>query len=91
MTKKPNTDMAALGVSKAAAAAVAPFAAPSSPSAPPGGGQPKSLTIKIDGPTYAALRAYCYRQEQATGSRVTHQAVMVQALNELLERHSPPG
>jgi hypothetical protein len=89
MTRKPNIDMAVLGVSKAAAAAVAPFAPPAPPSAAAGGGQPKSLTIKIDGPTYAALRAYCYRREQATGSRVTHQAVMVKALNELLERHSP--
>jgi hypothetical protein len=48
MAKRPNADMATLGVSKTAAAAVAPFAAPA-PVPPPlpaqaVGGQSKSLT-----------------------------------------------
>jgi acyl transferase domain-containing protein len=86
MAKKPIADMAILGVSKEQAAQAVPFAAPPRPVTQATVGLPKSLTIKLNPETYAALRAYCYEQERATGSRVTHQAVMVQALEEMLTR-----
>ena len=84
---KPRVDMDKLGIPKAAAAAAVPFAkAQSQEPAPPGGG--KSLTVKLDGPDYWALRDYCIQQERATGKRVTHQQVMVAALQALLGRRA---
>jgi hypothetical protein len=44
----------------------------------------KSLTVKLKGDLYTALRAYCYEQEKAAGVRVTHQDVMVAALKGFL-------
>jgi hypothetical protein len=76
--------MDVMGVSKAAAAGAVPFASPAV--APAVSGPVRGLTIKLDGPLYSALREYCHQQERATGQRVTHQAVMVQALRELLAR-----
>jgi hypothetical protein len=52
---------------------------------PPGRWSERSLTVKLEGDTYAALRAYCYGQERATGSKLSHQQVMVQALKDFLK------
>lgn len=76
-------DLGAMAITKAKAGATVPFeqAAPSTPS---GGGAPVSLTIKLDGPTYAALRKYCHEKEMERGKRVTHQEVAVTAMRALL-------
>jgi len=88
MSKKPEGDLGSMAISKARAAETVPFStAPPAPRVPPApGGSPKSLTVKLDGELYAALRAYCYEQERASGSRLTHQQVMVEALKKLLGR-----
>jgi len=85
MSKRPEGDLGSMAISKAKAAETVPFSvAPAPP--PVSGGSPKSLTVKLDGELYAALRAYCYEQERASGSRLTHQQVMVEALKKLLGR-----
>lgn len=90
MSRRPAGDLGALIVSKDAAAGAVPFAAAPTPgplpSAPAAGGMPKSLTVKLDAAAYAKLRAYCFAQELATGRRLTHQEIMVRALDELLAR-----
>jgi hypothetical protein len=71
-------------ISKSKAAGMVPFEATKPPPPLPTGGQ-KSLTVKLEAADYAALRAYCYEQERASGSRLTHQMVMVQALKAFLD------
>jgi hypothetical protein len=79
--------MGKLGIPKTAAASAVPFAkAQSQEPTPPASG--KSLTVKLEGPDYWALRDYCIQQERATGQRVTHQQVMVMALRTLLGRRA---
>jgi hypothetical protein len=86
MAKKPEGDLGAMAISKAKAADTVPFAAAPRAAPEAGGiGGVKSLTVKLDGDTYAALRTYCYEQERATGARLTHQQVMVKALKSFLE------
>lgn len=86
MAKKPEGDLGSMTLSKAKAAAAVPFGetSPGLPQAP--GGGVKSLTVKLEGDIYAALRAYCYEQERATGSRLSHQQVMVKALKDFLAK-----
>jgi hypothetical protein len=85
MAKKPEGDLGSMAISKAKAADTAPFAAAARAAPAPGAGGVKSLTVKLEGDTYAALRAYCYERERSTGARLTHQQVMVQALKQFLE------
>lgn len=84
---KPRGDMGSLGIPKAAASAAVPFASSSQPPAQSAeaGAPGKSLTVKLDGADYWALRDYCTAREKATGQRVTHQQVMVEALRALLK------
>ncbi len=90
MARAPKADLGTMTISKAAAADTAPFStAPAlPPAAPAGSATSKSLTVKLDGDLYAALRTYCYEQERSTGSRLTHQQVMVTALRTLLSAAS---
>lgn len=90
MARKPEGDLGSMAITKTKAAATAPFteSLPASASQTTGGGSIKSLTVKLEGATYAQLRAYCYERERATGSRLTHQQVMVQALQAFLA-HPP--
>ncbi len=83
MARKPEGDLGAMTISKAKAAGTVPFEGKAAPMVAPGG-SPKSLTVKLEADTYAALRAYCYEQERAHGSRLTHQQVMVEALTAFL-------
>jgi hypothetical protein len=83
MARKPEGDLGSMAISKAKAADTVPFGAGARAPAPGVGGV-KSLTVKLEGDTYAALRTYCYEQERATGARLTHQQVMVQALKDFL-------
>ena len=81
--QKPRGDMGALGIPKATASAAVPFAAPAPavPEPPADTVLPdKSLTVKLKGPEYRALRDHCIARERATGQRVTHQMVMIEAL-----------
>lgn len=85
MARKPEGDLGSMAISKAKAADTVPFAQTGTATIAPGGlGGVKSLTVKLDGDTYAALRTYCYEQERATGTRLTHQQVMVTALTTFL-------
>lgn len=84
MARKPEGDLGAMAITKARAAGTVPFAPLARPATAPAGGGVKSLTVKLEADIYAALRAYCYEQERAQGSRVTHQQVMVQALEAFL-------
>jgi len=84
MAKAPKADLGTMAITKAAAANTAPFAAEAPVMPAPVAGPAKSLTIRLEGDLYAALRDYCYQRERATGSRVTHQEVMVSALKGLL-------
>jgi hypothetical protein len=78
MARKPDGDLGSTAISKVRAADMVPFSTPpaaaafSSPVLAPA----KSLTVKLDGETYAALHAHCYQQERVTGRRVTHQDVV---------------
>jgi len=81
---KPCVDMDKLGIPKAAAAAAIPFSKPPPALEPAPLGSGKSLTVKLEAADYWALRDYCTQQERATGQRVTHQQVMVNALRALL-------
>ena len=83
MPKKPAGDLGSMAISKAKAAAARPFAT-GQPAAADSVGSVKSLTVKLDGGTYAELRAYCYEQERIAGSKLTHQQVMVEALKAFL-------
>jgi len=85
MARKPEGDLGSMAISKAKAVDTVPFAQTGTATIAPGGlGGVKSLTVKLDGDTYAALRTYCYEQERATGTRLTHQQVMVTALTTFL-------
>jgi hypothetical protein len=75
-TKKP--DLGAMTITKAAAAGTLPFA--ENPAPADAAHPAKSLTIKLDGSLYAALREYCHRTERERGRRITHQEVLVAAL-----------
>ncbi len=92
MVRAPKADLGTMAITKAKAAETAPFATP--PAAPvaapimPVSGGPKSLTVKLEADLYAELRAHCFERERATGSRVTHQQVMVEALRALLDAES---
>ena len=85
MPKRPSGNMDAMAIPKAEARSAVPFA----PSAEPKTGQspykPTSLTIRLDGEQYAALRGYCQEEEGRTGRRVSHQEVMVRGLMALIE------
>jgi hypothetical protein len=89
MSRAPKGDLGTMpGITKEAAVAAVPFRqappaapTPKAPVAPTAG---KSLTVKLSGDLYEALRAYCYETGRATGTRVTHQDVMVEALQGFL-------
>jgi len=86
MGKKPGGDLGSMAISKVKAAETVPFGDPAPNMATPSGaGGAKSLTVKLEAADYAALRAYCYDRERTTGTRVTHQTVMVDALKAFLE------
>lgn len=86
MAKKPVGDLGAMAISKAKAVEAVPFSTGSQ--ATPIGGGVKSLTVKLEADTYAALRAYCYEQERSTGTKLTHQQVMVRAIKAFLANPS---
>jgi hypothetical protein len=70
MGKKPEGDLGSMTISKAKAAETVPFAAAARPAGAIAS-SPKSLTVKLDG-------------ERGTGTKLTHQEVMVEALRALL-------
>jgi hypothetical protein len=86
MVKKPVGDLGGMAISKAKAVEAVPFGTVAQPL--PAIGSVKSLTVKLDADTYAALRAYCYERERSTGGRLTHQQVMVEALKAFLANPS---
>lgn len=85
MARRPEGNLGDMAISKSAAASAAPFSrTTTTPEPAPVISASKSLTVKLDGETYAMLRDYCHRQERATGKRLTHQEVMVQAAKDFL-------
>lgn len=90
MARKPGGDLGGMAITKTAAVSTAPFSASyqsPEPTPPVLGSGSKSLTVKLKDDDYAALRTYCYEQERATGTRLTHQDAMVKALRILLDRN----
>ena len=83
MSKRP--DLGAMAMPKTKAAATIPFG--ESPAAGSAEAVPtaKSLTIKLEGALYVALRQFCHAKEVERGSRVTHQEIMVDALRKYLD------
>jgi len=75
-----------MAISKAKAVEAVPFSTVAQPL--PAAASVKSLTVKLDGDTYEALRAYCYEQGRSSGTRLTHQQVMVKALKGFLANPS---
>jgi hypothetical protein len=86
MTKRPEGDLGSMAISKAKAAETVPFSATAAPIAPAPAAEDKSLTVKLKGSRYAALRAYCMEHEQSTGKKLSHQEVMVMALDDYLAK-----
>ena len=93
MSSRPKGDLSGLMVSKAAAAEAVPFGVAQEARGRGGEtlqptvlGVQRSLTVKLEPAVYARLRHYCYTREQALGRKLTHQDVMVRALDELLAR-----
>jgi hypothetical protein len=86
VARKPDADLGDMAISKASAAEAVPFSTSAAQVARAAAGPQKSLTVKLDGGTYAALREYCYARERESGSRLTHQQVMVAALKAFLEQ-----
>ena len=91
---RPKGDLGALVVSKATAAAAVPHAAQPAPaSVPPADhtqaassdAKVRALTVKLRQPEYQRLRQLCANREAATGERVSHQEVMLEALLRLLD------
>jgi hypothetical protein len=95
MVKKPAGDPGTLEIGKDAAKAAVPFAGNSPPNPRPAPALPmadKSLTVKLRGDLYQALRNYCHETEKAKGgTRVTHQDVMVEALKKFLKSNGLVG
>jgi hypothetical protein len=75
-----------MAISKVKAADMVPFGVAADIMPTPASLPAKSLTVKLDGTLYAELRDYCHGQEKATGSKLTHQQVMVEALKALLAK-----
>jgi hypothetical protein len=86
MAKKPVGDLGGMAISKAKAVEAVPFSTVAQP--PPAAGSVKSLTVKLDAGLYEALRAYCFEQGRNSGTRLTHQQVMVEALKAFLDNPS---
>ena len=84
MARKPAGDLGVMTISKRKAADAVPFGtdAAQTPQARTIGA--KSLTVKVDGDLYAELLDYCHEQQKATGSKLTHQQVMVEGLRRVL-------
>jgi hypothetical protein len=85
MATRPKADLDSLAVPKGAADAPRP-AAPSEGSAPKG--YAHTLSLRLTSERYRRLRRYVADQEDKTGKRATHQAIIEAALDEYLARRS---
>jgi hypothetical protein len=80
--QRPAVEAPAAPQAPAVAALPPPAAQPPRP--PAQTGAPTALTVKLPPDLYRKLRRHCLERKEATGRRVTHQEVMVQALVALL-------
>jgi hypothetical protein len=53
-------------------------------------GDVHALSVRLDHTQYRRLRRFATGHEARTGERITHQAILQNALAEYLERHAPP-
>ena len=82
---RPKADLDSLTVSKDAGDQRPPAAAPDAP-APKG--YAHTLSLRLTSDQYRRLRRYVADQEDKTGKRTTHQAIIEAALNEYLTSRS---
>jgi hypothetical protein len=82
MPSKPKADLASLTLSK--------DDAPAAPAPAPVGQGTKAyshtLSLRLTAEQYRRLRRYATGQEEQTGQRMTHQAIIEVALGEYLDR-----
>ena len=52
-------------------------------------GEVHALSVRLDHTQYRRLRRFATGHEAQTGQRITHQAILENALAEYLERHGP--
>jgi hypothetical protein len=83
MTRRPQSDLDALTVPKAGS--TTPPAA-STPPARETRSYAHTLSLRLTAEQYRRLRRYVAGEEERTGSRMTHQAIIETALSEWLER-----
>ncbi len=81
---RPKADLGSLAVPKEAPALPAATAAPA-------GQEPRgyahTLSLRLTAEQYRRLRRYVAQQEDQTGRRTTHQAIIETALGEFLDRN----
>ena len=93
MSSRPKGDLSGLMVSKAAAAEAVPFGVAQEARGRGGEtlqptvlGVQRSLTVKLEPAVYAQAAALLLHARAGLGRKLTHQDVMVRALDELLAR-----
>lgn len=77
---KPKGDLSSLVLPKNE-----PQTTDNSPKAPMDAKSVKSLTVKVPSWEYARLIRYASQELERTGSKVTHQAIILSALSEYLD------
>jgi hypothetical protein len=81
MSRRPNTDLDALTVPKSevqTAAAPQPVATK---------GYAHTLSLRLTADQYRRLRRFVAREEERTGQRLTHQALIETAISDWLDKH----
>jgi len=78
---RPKADLDSLTVSKVAGGPASPSSVTSA-----GKGYAHTLSLRLTADQYRRLRRYVADQEDRTGKRVTHQAIIEAALDEHLNR-----
>jgi len=82
MPPRPKGDLDALTV---------PKDTPAAPDRPPGEGVPKNyahtLSLRLTADQYRRLRRFVAAEEDRTGRRITHQAIIEDALADWLDRN----
>ena len=84
---RPKADLGSLAVSKEAPPPPALLPATAAPAGPEPKGYAHTLSLRLTAEQYRRLRRYVAQQEDRTGRRMTHQAIIETALGEFLDRN----
>ena len=79
---RPSADLDAIRVPKGGEEA---FPAPSAPEATAHKGYAHTLSLRLTSDDYRALRRYVAQQEEKTGRRTSHQALLERLLRDFLK------